>query len=124
MGEHSASTHSSKYFFCIGASFLVLGSILLCVFGFIVVYPHHVTLEWDPALCRVTNVTYIRDICSCGQPYDELEGCFSKYPCLRISVRYNISGNHTVQNGILFRHWVDAFYQEVQLFFLWGRLYF
>ena len=113
MGDHVSS--SSSRYFCLGASLVFFGSILLCALGFTVVYPHHMTRNWPSAQCHVTNVTYDPAICSCGQPYDENGNCLSKYPCLIILIQYNGTNVETLKPAMLYRYWSDAFYQQVRI---------
>src|SRR6218665_1263049 len=75
-------------YFCLGAVFIFIGSVLLCALGFTVVLPFEVTRAWPPVTCTVVNSTYEPNVCSCDEQLNVFDTCVSKYPCLQIHVFY------------------------------------
>src|SRR5688572_22552873 len=80
-------------YFCLGAFFIFIGSVLLCALGFTVVLPFEVTRAWPAVTCTVINSTYEPNVCSCDEQLNVFDTCVSKYPCLQIHVFYVPPGN-------------------------------
>lgn len=75
-------------YFCLGAFFIFIGSVLLCALGFTVVLPFELTRSWPSVLCSVVNSSFDPNVCSCDEQLSVFDTCVSKYPCLQIHVLY------------------------------------
>lgn len=81
----------SVNYFCCGAFCIFIGSTFLCALGFLVIYPYHLTKNWEKINCTVTDGIINRSLCACGHDITIFPNCLQSFPCLQISIKYKSS---------------------------------